>query len=357
LFTTNPVLVTSFVMLLNSIGIVLLYFFLKKWFGKGVARIATLFAASAPWAILYSRKIWAQDCLFPFMILFYIIFFSNLEKYSRTKTYVIFFLLAIITQLHMSAWFLFLPIGAFYLITKEKIRLPDLVIGLCIAGLTYVPYALYHYSSHFANVNYFIENRMHTFLPPGNIVWSFIITCGFKFSYFLGESGFDKFFTGYSIGIPYLFFVLYLVLTLAGFGYGCLVVANLIKHLVVKKETVDPSNKIILLFLLIFIMTHACYLLFKINPLPHYSIIFYPILPVFTACFIEYGLKKIRIINKVAMGLVVLVLISNLYFITVFYNFIGREPQSINGNYGIPYLFVKSDVQKYLDPKVLGSLH
>jgi hypothetical protein len=355
LLSTDPILITSFVNALNACAIVMLYFFIKKWFNKNIAIITTLLAASAPWAILYSRKIWAQDCLFPFMMIFYGVFFSNLEKYSRGKTYVLFLLVAVITQLHMSAWFLYLPIGAFFVIAKIKIRPVDFVAGICITVLAYLPYLYFHYSSQFVNFISVMQNRPHAFLPPENIIWSFIITCGFRFSYFLGDSGFEKFFSGKFIRIPYVFFSLYLALTIIGFFYCSIVVANKIKLFFVKKENIAPSHQILLLFLLIFGCTHLCFFVFKIQALPHYNIVFYPILPLLTACFIEYGLHSRTIIKKAAWALLVFVIISNFYFITAFNNFIGTEPLSINGDYGIPYKFVEKQWQKYLDPQILGN--
>ena len=67
--SSDPQVATIFIMLLNVIGVGLLWLIAHRYFGKTTALVAGLTYAVSPWAILYSRKIWAQDFHTPFLLL------------------------------------------------------------------------------------------------------------------------------------------------------------------------------------------------------------------------------------------------------------------------------------------------
>lgn len=67
--SSDPQIATIFIMLLNVIGVGLLWLIAHRYFGKTTALVAGLTYAVSPWAILYSRKIWAQDFHTPFLLL------------------------------------------------------------------------------------------------------------------------------------------------------------------------------------------------------------------------------------------------------------------------------------------------
>lgn len=67
--SANPNIAIYFVMLLNVVGVGLLWLIAHRYFGRQVGIIAGLLYAINPWAVLFSRKIWAQDFHTPFVLL------------------------------------------------------------------------------------------------------------------------------------------------------------------------------------------------------------------------------------------------------------------------------------------------
>lgn len=69
LVNSNPMTAIFFIMGLNVIGVGLLWLIAHRYFGKTIALVAGFAYGLNPWAILYSRKIWAQDFHTPFILL------------------------------------------------------------------------------------------------------------------------------------------------------------------------------------------------------------------------------------------------------------------------------------------------
>ena len=63
LFKSDPLWATGFIALLNTVAVGGCYAIARRWFGLGAAVIATCLFAVNPWAVVYSRKIWAQNSL------------------------------------------------------------------------------------------------------------------------------------------------------------------------------------------------------------------------------------------------------------------------------------------------------
>ncbi len=71
LLTRDPLLVTAFVVLVNLVGVWGAYALGRRYWGTGVGVVASALLAASPWAVFYSRKVWAQDLLPPFVILLF----------------------------------------------------------------------------------------------------------------------------------------------------------------------------------------------------------------------------------------------------------------------------------------------
>jgi hypothetical protein len=68
-FSSDPLAATGYIALLNVAGVGLLWLIARRYFEFTAALVAGLMFALNPWAVLYSRKIWAQDYVNPFMLL------------------------------------------------------------------------------------------------------------------------------------------------------------------------------------------------------------------------------------------------------------------------------------------------
>jgi hypothetical protein len=71
LVSSDPAFVTQFFGLTNVLALVLAYVWARRWLGVGLWAAALAFGlfAVSPWAVIYSRKIWAQDLLPLFSVL------------------------------------------------------------------------------------------------------------------------------------------------------------------------------------------------------------------------------------------------------------------------------------------------
>jgi len=67
--SSDPNFAIHFVMLLNVVGVGILWMIAHRYFGRQVGIFVSLAYAINPWAVLFSRKIWAQDFHTPFILL------------------------------------------------------------------------------------------------------------------------------------------------------------------------------------------------------------------------------------------------------------------------------------------------
>lgn len=102
--TNDPVAATAYVALLNVIGVGILWAIARRSFGFTVALFAALIFAVNPWAVMYSRKIWAQDYVNPFLLL---ALASTLWGYVDGKRWGQILALPVMLfamQIHFAAW-------------------------------------------------------------------------------------------------------------------------------------------------------------------------------------------------------------------------------------------------------------
>lgn len=67
--SADPTIATLFVGLLNVIAVILTWWVTRRYFGPWAGLAAALLYAASPWGAIYSRKIWAQNLLPPFVLL------------------------------------------------------------------------------------------------------------------------------------------------------------------------------------------------------------------------------------------------------------------------------------------------
>ncbi len=63
LLTSDPTLATLYAGLLGVAAVLLVYGVVRRYYGPLAAFVAGLLYAVSPWAVIFSRKIWAQDFL------------------------------------------------------------------------------------------------------------------------------------------------------------------------------------------------------------------------------------------------------------------------------------------------------
>jgi hypothetical protein len=153
----NPAVIAGFIALLNAGAVLGCYLLVREYFGEKVGLIAMLLFAVSPWAVFYSRKIWAQDLLPPFVGLFFAAVFSTIVKRKPKQLILVFLWLACLIQLHLSA-LAFIPLVILLLLVfKARISLVPLLVGLLVFVLIFVPYIYYDTTQGWINLRTFIE--------------------------------------------------------------------------------------------------------------------------------------------------------------------------------------------------------
>lgn len=137
----DPVFLSFMVGFINSILVAVFFLYVRKFFSTRVALFSSLLLATAPWAILFSRKLWAQDTLLFFLIpaLFFLcqLIFKKEIKYS---SFFVVFLLTLMAQIHSQGIFFNITLMGLLLILRPKINFRMAALGLILGLLTIIPY-------------------------------------------------------------------------------------------------------------------------------------------------------------------------------------------------------------------------
>ncbi|MEM6527917.1 MAG: glycosyltransferase family 39 protein, partial [Chloroflexota bacterium] len=138
--TNNPLVATLFVALLNVMGVVLLFLLARRLFNTQVAVIAALLYAMNPWAVLYSRKIWAQDMHTPFILLalwFGVVGFLDGRRVLQVLSLPV---LALAVQTHYAAWTLVPVYVVLLYLGRKNTSVGAVAISFVLGGLCVLPF-------------------------------------------------------------------------------------------------------------------------------------------------------------------------------------------------------------------------
>jgi len=139
--SSDPLLATLFVAALNVFGVGLLWLLAHRYLGRTVALVAGLSYALSPWAVYYSRKIWAQDFHTPFVLAALLLGLYGFLVGKRWAQVACLPLLVFALQIHFAAWAL-LPLYLWLLWTgRRRIWWPGIILSLVLAALVLAPYA------------------------------------------------------------------------------------------------------------------------------------------------------------------------------------------------------------------------
>jgi hypothetical protein len=139
----SPLAATLFVGALNTASVGVGYWLARRYWGQRVALASALLYAAAPWAVIYSRKIWAQDLLPLFTVSYVAAGLLGLVEGRRGWLAAHLALLALVVQIHLSGAAL-APLTLLLLVVYwRNVDRRELLIGLGLAALTALPIGLY----------------------------------------------------------------------------------------------------------------------------------------------------------------------------------------------------------------------
>lgn len=134
---------TLFTGLLNVLAAAAGYWFVRRYWGARAALAASLMLAASPWAVLFSRKIWAQNLL-PLFVMGWGISAALALVERRPKFILLHFLcLAIAIQTHLAAAALLPVTFALLLIFRRRVNWRLVLAGGILATATAVPFFYY----------------------------------------------------------------------------------------------------------------------------------------------------------------------------------------------------------------------
>jgi len=328
LFYRSPQFLSFLIALTNSFLICLFYVFIKKFYDLKTSIIASLIIAFSPWAILFSRSIWAQDLILLFV--FPIIFFVHQIILNKKGQYVLplFTLLTFFSELHSSGFFFFLATLIVFLILKIKIKIKKALQGVGIGLIFAIPYFFFElFSTPFCrdchSFLFYLQSYPKSF-DFSNFLRPFQILNGSFFQYELGKD-FGAFLNFSKVlNFLNLFFFAEFIFTLA----GILLILRYAKK----------YNFLVIYFFIITLL----FFLTKTSSYPHYYVSLIPISALITSVFFSFLISK----NKVLGFLIIFIfLFSNIFFETNFYLYLSQK-QNINGDYGPVYSLTDNYINK-----------
>lgn len=134
---------TLFTGLLNTLAVLAGYWLVRRYWGAVAAVASTLLFAVSPWAVIFSRKIWAQNLLPLFVMLWVMGLALALVDRKPRFIWLALVALAVAVQIHLSALALVPATLILLLVFWRRLAWRDLLIGAGLALLTAVPFLLY----------------------------------------------------------------------------------------------------------------------------------------------------------------------------------------------------------------------
>jgi hypothetical protein len=191
LMSTNPIVASAFIACLNIVGIAFTFKFAREFFNERVAIIATALAAVSPFAILFSRKIWNPDLIFPFTVILLYCLYTFVIKGKPKYLVPIFVLYAVILQIHPITLFLAPVILLFLWKFRSQIHWKYLLAGIALFLIIFAPFIYGEMTSSFGEASSFastLKDFSFDSVNPSVIGLLSADTSGTGFDYILGSS-------------------------------------------------------------------------------------------------------------------------------------------------------------------------
>jgi len=142
-FWPHPYAATLFTGLLNTLAVLACYWLVRRYWGSIAAIASTLLFAVSPWAVIFSRKIWAQNLLPIFVMLWVIGLALALVDRKPRFIWLAFVALAVAVQIHLAALALVPATLVLMIVFWRRLSWKDVLIGAGLAVLTAVPFLIY----------------------------------------------------------------------------------------------------------------------------------------------------------------------------------------------------------------------
>lgn len=155
--SANPAIVSGGIALLGIVAVAVCWHVGRTYYGAVAGLVAAAMFAASPWAVLYSRKIWAQDFLPIFATLtIWAVHALCLGKRKRAIFWVMFLPLAT-AQIHFSGLALAATVGAIVLWLRPPLDWRYGAAGALAAAVLLLPYLKFQQDTGWAEVRQFFN--------------------------------------------------------------------------------------------------------------------------------------------------------------------------------------------------------
>lgn len=320
-----PPFVSFCIASLNVLALGAYYLLIAKYFNRLTAFLTTTFFAFAPWAILYSRKIWAQDFLVPLVVALLFCFFQ-LYKEKKQIYWVFFSIVALfIIQIHQTAgilpFFLFIT-----LVRKSRPHLLFLIGGILLGLLPTIPYIWYELINQCPDctTTALLHTKLQAFHPDIMLRIFQIMTTG-NFHTLFGNTDNLTFTTMYPWVARFmkLSYSIYLLLPVSLIFFW-------------------QQYKKYRTFVVISLVIPIIFILLKIQPEMHYLIILLPFLFLFVGSFLAGLIQSPqRILKSIGVAIWALFLLIYISFDYSFFQLLSLK-KGFGGEYGDTFITAES---------------
>lgn len=190
----SPILATGFIAALNVVGVIGCYFLTRRWFGWAAALVAALLFAVAPWAVIYSRKIWQANLLAPFALLHAATGWPAFVRGRRWALLAHSLALAALVQIHFSALPFVLLTILWALIFHRRLDWRIVPVGGLLAALTFIPYVAFDARLNWWNIHHLTEMMQRPATTNAEAAYAtWIITTGLDLHWLTGPDRYSDF--------------------------------------------------------------------------------------------------------------------------------------------------------------------
>ncbi len=316
--------------IIGAISVIMIGWFYvatKKSFNSKVALIASIILASAPYPVLFSRKIWAQDFVWLFAIPIYVLILKIRKGNHKPITlFSLGILLSLQTQLHASGLFIALVLISYLLVKKVKLWWP--IAGGVVGAIPALPYIWLQFTSSpsFPDLTAYQQaaNQLQNKPQLLHLLQPFFYVTNWDWEQIMGAVDYQRFTaTTPAQGIGMLAGLLLAL----GLGYGL--------YQSIKTKTHRLSSLVISSLVII-------YFIAAVPARLHY----YQVLAPYIAVVSAWGLIKLFKTQPLFLWPTVdFVIFANLLFTGMFWRYLYTN-QGVMGDYGLPYRYSVARVEQ-----------
>ncbi|KKR73440.1 MAG: hypothetical protein UU15_C0010G0010, partial [Candidatus Levybacteria bacterium GW2011_GWC2_40_7] len=318
MISKDPRIISFFIALINSLAIVGFFIIVRRYYNQTIAFTSSLLMATSPWAILFSRKIWAQDFLIPLFIPFFLSFHKIVIDKDRRYWLLYAASSLFLIQIHQSALFFIFPLTAFMAYRRTGISSKYSLVGIALGLLPTVLYLLYQLRTGCFDCKMILSSseRVSDVSSPLLFLRPFQIIHQGNFFPILGENV-----VYFAQNFPIAYFSKYIYYA----EYFLLALGAILFYKLFKKVGFIIFPVILLPFI---------YAFFRLEPHIHYFLIVAPFLFLFLGTSLYYLISHKNLLVKYSsITLFLCVILVSTYYNYAFYETV-RAKENIKGDYG-----------------------